>query len=66
MVESASRSFLLPLPPKSAISLVIARASERREKGLPVIDFSSGNVGMLPYNLGLFDKLDIQIKKELN
>jgi len=66
MGESRYRSYLLPLPPKSAISLVIARANERREKGLPVVDFSSGNVGMLPYNLGLFNKVEIEVNDGLN
>ncbi|MEM2876023.1 MAG: pyridoxal phosphate-dependent aminotransferase [Candidatus Bathyarchaeia archaeon] len=66
MERSDYRSFLLPLPPKSAISLIIARANERKEKGLPVVDFSSGNVGMLPYHLGVFNKLEIQVNEKLN
>lgn len=59
------QKFLLPLPPPSAIREAMAKAAQREAKGLPVIDFSSGNVGKLLFKLKLFTKMDIKVSEEL-
>ncbi len=54
-----AREYLLPAPPPSAISVAMAKAAERRAKGLPVYNFASGNVGMLPFNIRLFSRFEL-------
>jgi len=39
------KEFLSPSPPPPAIRDAMAKAVERKMKGLPTFDFSSGNVG---------------------
>ena len=41
------KEFLSPSPPPPAIRDAMAKAVERKMKGLPTFDFSSGNVGNL-------------------
>jgi len=62
---SFKQKFLLPSPIQPPIRDAMAKASEREEKKLPVIDFSSGNVGKMPFNQRLFSKMDIEINKDL-
>jgi len=57
--------FLVPPPPPPAIRYAMAKATEREEKGLPVVDFSSGNVGRLPLNLNLFIEMKIEVNGDL-
>ena len=60
-----TQEYLSPSPPPPAISAAMAKASERLEKGLPVYNFASGNVGALPLNLSLFDAIDFKINDGL-
>jgi len=59
------QSFLVPPPPPPAIRYAMAKAAEREEKGLPVVDFSSGNVGRLPLNLKLFTDMKMEVDGDL-
>jgi len=59
------QEYLSPSPPPPAISEAMAKAAERAEKGLPVHNFSSGNVGALPLNLKLFDALEIRVSESV-
>lgn len=59
------QKFLLPSPIQPPIRDAIAKASEREEKGLPTIDFSSGNVGKLPFYQEFFTKMDIEVNENL-
>lgn len=47
-----------------AIKNAMAQASERKEQGLPVANFASGNVGQLPLNMNFMD-IDIKTREEL-
>lgn len=58
--------YLLPRPPLPPLSLAMAKATERELKGLPVVDFSSGNVGKLPLNKTLFRKVEIEVDDGLS
>jgi len=60
-----AREYLRPAPAPSAITVAMAKAAERRAKGLPVYNFASGNVGMLPLNLGLFACLKLAVREGL-
>lgn len=57
--------FLSPAPALPAIREAMAKAAERKQKGLPVFDFSSGNVGALALNQLFFSKLEIRANKDL-
>lgn len=59
------QEFLSPTPPPPAIRDAMAKAVERKQKDLPVFDFSSGNVGNLPLNQRLFSKIEIRINDGL-
>ena len=60
------QKYLLPKPPLPPLSLAIAKATERELKGLPVVDFSSGNVGKLPLNEKLFKTMEIEVNEHLS
>jgi len=57
--------YLLPTPPQPAIRNAMAKVAEREANGLPVIDFTSGNVGKLPFNMNLFPKIKIEVNKNI-
>lgn len=57
--------FLSPKVPPPAIRKAMAKAVERRQKGLPVFDFSSGNVGNLVLNQTFFENFELRIKEGL-
>lgn len=59
------QEFLAPSPPPPAIRNAMAKAVERKQKGLPVFDFSSGNVGNLPLNQTFFNKFELSINQDL-
>jgi len=59
------QEFLSSTPPPPAIRNAMAKAVERKQKGLPVFDFSSGNVGNLPLNSALFSRVEIKINNSL-
>ena len=59
------QEFLSPTPPPPAIRDAMAKAVKRKQKGLLVYDFSSGNVGNLPLNRALFSRIEIKINDNL-
>jgi aspartate/methionine/tyrosine aminotransferase len=61
----ANQRFLKPIPPQPAIRNAMAKVAEREDNGLPIIDFTSGNVGKLPHYLRLFSKMEIEVNKTL-
>ncbi len=48
----------------SAIKVAMSKAAEKEEKGLPVVNFASGNVGQMPLNLE-FMKMNIDLNDDL-
>ncbi len=66
MKDEAKQEFLRLSPAPSAIRDAMAKAAEREGRGLPIVDFSSGNVGKLPYRLDLFKKVDIEVNEGLD
>lgn len=59
------QEFLSPNPPQPAIREAMAKAVERMQKGLPVFDFSSGNVGNLALNQTFFSKFELRANESL-
>lgn len=59
------QEFLSPKPPPPAIREAMAKAIERKQKGLPVFDFSSGNVGNLALNQELFSIFELKVNRHL-
>ena len=59
------QEFFSPTPPPPAIRDAMAKAVERKQRDLPVFDFSSGNVGNLPLNSALFSRVEIEINDSL-
>lgn len=59
------QGFLSPSPPPPAIREAMAKAVERTRRGLPVFDFSSGNVGNLALNQTLFSRFELEANKDL-
>ena len=57
--------FLKPPPPPPAIREAMAKASAREEAGLPVIDFSSGNVGKILAEQRLFTRFELEVNEAL-
>jgi len=64
-MNQVKQEFLSPSPPPPAIRDAMAKAVERQQKGLPVFDFSSGNVGNLPLNQAFFSKVEFAINQNL-
>ncbi len=58
-------SFLRPIPPPPAIREAMAKASAREDAGLPVIDFSSGNVGKILASQRLFSRFNLEVDGSL-
>ncbi|MEM2998521.1 MAG: hypothetical protein QW542_06210, partial [Thermoproteota archaeon] len=58
-------NFLKPPPPPPAIREAMAKASAREEAGLPVIDFSSGNVGKILADQRLFNRFELEVNDAL-
>jgi aspartate/methionine/tyrosine aminotransferase len=61
----AGQRFLIPIPPQPAIRNAMAKVAEREDRGLPIIDFTSGNVGKLPHYMRLFSRMEIEVNKTL-
>ena len=59
------KEFLSPPPPPPAIRDAMAKAVERKMKGLPTFDFSSGNVGNLLLRQKFFEVFKIEINESL-
>ena len=62
-MEVSKQDFLSPPPPPPAIRDAMAKAIERKLRGLQVFDFSSGNIGNLLLNQKLFGKFEIKIEE---
>lgn len=54
------KTYLKPPPDPPAIRDAMAKASKREEEGLPVYDFSSGNIGRLLLKYNVFSDMTIQ------
>ncbi|MBS7657919.1 MAG: pyridoxal phosphate-dependent aminotransferase [Candidatus Bathyarchaeia archaeon] len=59
------QNFLLSSIDSPAIRVAINKAALREDKGLPIFDFSSGNIGKLPSKINLFNKIDIEVNENL-
>jgi len=55
------QEYLLPSPPPPAIREAMAKAVERKERGLEVFDFSSGNIGNLLVSQTIFGKFELTV-----
>jgi aspartate/methionine/tyrosine aminotransferase len=55
------QDYLLPSPPAPAIREAMAKAVQRKDKGLDVYDFSSGNIGNLLVSQPVFSKMDVVV-----
>lgn len=60
-----NQEYLLPSPPAPAIRQAMAKAAERKEKGLQVFDFSSGNIGNLLASQTIFKEFDVKIANDV-
>jgi len=56
-----SKKYLKPAPEPPAIRDAMAKASQREEEGLPVYDFSSGNIGRLLMEYQIFDDFSLSL-----
>ncbi len=65
MKNENKQDFLLPPPIPPAIRVAMAKAAQREERRLPVIDFSSGSIGKLLFKTKLFSKIEIDVNKGL-
>ena len=59
------REYLSPPPPPPAIRDAMAKAFERKVRGLPTFDFSSGNVGNLLLKEKIFESFNVEVDKSL-
>lgn len=55
------QDYLLPSPPAPAIREAMAKAVQRKDKGLDVFDFSSGNIGNLMVSQQVFSQMDVTV-----
>ena len=56
-----SQEYLLPSPPAPAIREAMAKAVQRKDKGLDVYDFSSGNIGNLMVSQQVFASMEVTV-----
>ncbi|NLE96233.1 MAG: pyridoxal phosphate-dependent aminotransferase [Dehalococcoidia bacterium] len=59
------QDYLLPSPPAPAIREAMAKAVQRKEKGLAVFDFSSGNIGNLMVSQHVFSHMDVSVTDDV-
>ena len=59
------QKFLSPSPPPPAIRDAMAKAVERKLRGLQVFDFSSGNIGNLLLNQAIFSRFELRVSDSL-
>jgi len=57
--------YLRPFPQMPAIREAMVKTVQLKEKGVPVFDFSSGNVGNLLFEQFMFKKMQIESNREL-
>lgn len=55
------QDYLLPSPPPPAIREAMAKAVQRKDKGLDVYDFSSGNIGNLMVSQHIFSQMEVSV-----
>ncbi len=55
------QDYLLPSPPPPAIREAMSKAVQRKEKGLDVCDFSSGNIGNLMVSQHIFSQMEVSV-----
>ncbi len=60
-----AQRFLRSMPSQPAIRNAMAQVADREDRGLPILDFTSGNVGKLPHYLRLFSRMDIDVNPSL-
>ncbi len=56
-----TQEYLLPSPPAPAIREAMAKAVQRKERGLDVFDFSSGNIGNLMVSQEVLSRMDVEV-----
>jgi len=56
-----TQEYLLPSPPAPAIREAMAKAVQRKDKGLEVFDFSSGNIGNLMVSQPVFSRMEVEV-----
>ena len=57
--------YLRPFPQMPAIREAMVKTVQLKEQGVPVFDFSSGNVGNLLFEQFIFKKIQIESNREL-
>lgn len=60
-----TQEYLLPSPPAPAIREAMAKAVQRKDKGLEVFDFSSGNIGNLMAAQPVFSKMEMEVSDDV-
>ncbi|MFW6103115.1 MAG: hypothetical protein ACOC7M_02335, partial [Chloroflexota bacterium] len=60
-----TQEYLLPSPPTPAIREAMSKAVQRKDKGLEVFDFSSGNIGNLMVSQPVFSKMDLEVSEDV-
>ncbi len=60
-----TQEYLLPSPPAPAIREAMSKAVQRKDKGLEVFDFSSGNIGNLMVSQPVFSKMEIEVSEDV-
>jgi len=60
-----TQEYLLPSPPAPAIREAMAKAVQRKDKGLDVFDFSSGNIGNLLVSQSVFSKMEVEVSDDV-
>jgi aspartate/methionine/tyrosine aminotransferase len=59
------QEYLLPSPPAPAIREAMAKAVQRKDKGLDVFDFSSGNIGNLMAAQPVFSRMEMDVSEDV-
>jgi len=60
-----TQDYLLPSPPAPAIREAMAKAVQRKDKGLDVFDFSSGNIGNLMAAQPVFSRMEMDVRDDV-
>jgi aspartate/methionine/tyrosine aminotransferase len=60
-----TQDYLLPSPPAPAIRDAMAKAVQRKDKGLDVYDFSSGNIGNLMVSQQVFSRMEVDVSDDV-
>ncbi|MFW6056215.1 MAG: aminotransferase class I/II-fold pyridoxal phosphate-dependent enzyme [Chloroflexota bacterium] len=60
-----TQEYLLPSPPAPAIREAMSKAVQRKDKGLEVFDFSSGNIGNLMVGQPVFSRMELDVSDDV-